>query len=109
MSFNDTKFVVLRYSQNNILKENTTYFTDGMNGIIEEMDSHKDLGIQMSSDGSFSYHIEELVKKVRKKMGWICRSFMSRDLLILRKVFISQIRPLIDYCAQVWAPMGTLT
>ena len=101
MAFNDTKFVFLRYGRNNTLKENTTYFTDGMNCIIEEMDSHKDLSVQMSSDGSFSHHIDKLVKKVRKKVGWICRSFMSRDLVFLRKILISQVRPLIDYCTQV--------
>ena len=76
-----------------------------MNFAIEEQESHKDLGVQISSDGRFSCHIDELVKKVRKKVGWLCQSFMSRDIMFLRRVCISQIRPLIDYCAQVWAPM----
>ena len=69
MSFNDTKFVVLRYGRNTAIKENTSYFTDEMKYVIEEMESHKDLGILMSSDGGFSHHIDELVKKVRKKVG----------------------------------------
>ena len=63
MSFNDTKFVVLRYGCNTSIKENTSYFTDEMNYIIEEMESHKDLGIMMSSDGSFTHHKDELVKR----------------------------------------------
>ena len=46
MAFNDTKFVVLRYGRNKDLKENTSYFTDGMNCIIEEQESHKDLGVK---------------------------------------------------------------
>ena len=29
---------------------------------------------------------------------------MSRDIDVMRKLYVSQVRPLIDYCAQVWAP-----
>ena len=39
MSFNDTKFVVLRYGKDASIKENTSYFTDGMGWIIEERDT----------------------------------------------------------------------
>ena len=34
MSFNDTKFVVLRYGRNSTIKESTHYFSDEMNLII---------------------------------------------------------------------------
>ena len=104
MSFNDTKFVVLRYGKDASIKENTSYFTDGMGWIIEEKETHKDLGILMSSSGKFSDHINEVTKKVKKKISWICRTFVSRDLEVMRRLYVTQVRPLIDYCAQVWAP-----
>ena len=62
MSFNKAKFVVLRYGKNNILKENTSYFTDSMNIIIEEQEIHKDLCVPKSSSEKFSEHIDNLVK-----------------------------------------------
>ena len=101
MLFNDSKFAVLRYGKNNHIKESTSYFT---NGIIEEKETHKDLGVLMSPIEKFSDHIDELVKKGKKKIGWICRTFVSRDIDVLRRLYNSQVRPLIDYCAQVWAP-----
>ena len=61
------------------LKYDTIYFTNDMNLPIDELDSHKDLGVLMSSDGSFRIHIENIIKKVRKKIGWICRSFYDRN------------------------------
>ena len=37
-------------------------------------------------------------------MGWIFRSFYSRKVEFMRQIFISLIRPHMDYCAQLWAP-----
>ena len=71
---------------------------------IEEYDNHKDLGVIMDSDGTFNTHINTLIKKLRKKIGWVLRSFYSRNIDFMRQIFISLIRPHMDYCAQLWAP-----
>ena len=71
---------------------------------IEEFDCHKDLGVIMDSDGTFNSHIDKLIKKVRKKIGWVLRSFYSRSIEFMRQIYISLIRPHLDYCAQLWAP-----
>ena len=89
--------------ENSELKLNTTYFTDNWDTTIGAQDHHKDLGIYMSSTGKFDYYIDELCKKVRKRIGWVCRTFYSRDLEFMRRIYISVIRPHIDYCSQVWA------
>ena len=74
MSFNDSKFIVLRYGRNNSLKEDMSYFTDNMGLIIEEKESHKDLGVLMSSSSEFGDHIDSIIKKVKKKSpGYIDR------------------------------------
>ena len=67
--------------------ENTSYFTDNMNLIIKEQETHKDLGVLMSSSRKFSDHINNLVKKVKRKIGWGCRAFVSRDILFLRRIY----------------------
>ena len=66
MSFNDSKFIVLRYGRNNSLKKDTSYFTDNM-GLIIEKETHKDLGVLMSSSSEFGDHIDSIIKKVKKK------------------------------------------
>ena len=68
MSFNDSKFIVLRYGRNNSLKEDTSYFTDNMGLIIEEKETHKDLGVLMSSSSEFGDHIDSIIQKVKIKL-----------------------------------------
>ena len=62
-----------------------------MNIPIVVNDNHRDLGVNMSLDGSFKDHIENIIKKIRKKIGWICRSFISRDIQVMRKLYISTV------------------
>ena len=90
--------------KNDTLKHDTIYFSDNMLMPIEEYDNHKDLGVIMDSDGTFNTHINLLIKKLRKKIGWVLRSFYSRNIEFMRQIFISLIRPHMDYCAQLWAP-----
>ena len=75
-----------------------------MNFTIETLESHKDLGVLMSSNGGFEAHIEKVTKKIRQKIGWIMRSFYYRDINFMRQIFISLVRPHMDYRAQLWAP-----
>ena len=78
MKFNDSKFVSLRYGKNMELKYDTKYFTSDMNLPIDELDTHKDLGILMSSDGSFKIHIENIIKKSeRKSDGYVDHSMIE--------------------------------
>ena len=58
----------------------------------------------MSYSGRFDYNIEQLCKKVYKKIGWICRTFYCRDLKFMRQMYIAVVRPHIDYCSTVWSP-----
>ena len=75
-----------------------------MKAPIDSLQSHKDLGVMMSADGTFSEHINCVIKKVKKRIGWLCRTFYSRDLQFMRQMYISVIRPHIDYCSQLWGP-----
>ena len=57
ISFNGIKFQTLRYDKNTELKQNSIYFTPGMDAVIEEKDSLGDLGVIVSSLASFHGHI----------------------------------------------------
>ena len=57
--------------KNNSLKEDTSYLTDNMVLIIEEKEIHK-YYVLISSNGEFGDHIDSIIKKVKKKIPWIC-------------------------------------
>ena len=83
MKFKEGKFVALRYEKDCDLKEDTVYFTDDMNFLIDVLESYKDLGIKMSSDPSFGVHIESTIQKIRKKIRWIYQSFYNRSVIFM--------------------------
>ena len=71
MKFIEGKFVTLRYEKDCDLKDDTVYFTDDMNFSIDVPEPYMDLAITMSSDTSFGVHIENKIKNIRKKIGFI--------------------------------------
>ena len=97
-------FVAMRYGGNNDLKEETIYFSGDFEDPIDSLHDHKDLGVTMSADGTFVLHIEGVIKKVRQRIGWVCRTFKCRSLDFMRHIYISLIRPHLDYCSQLWVP-----
>ena len=104
MSFNNNKFEVLRYGANAELKENTHYLSpDG--SIIETKTHIKDLGVIMSSSGSFSEHINRTCKKARDMCSWILRTFSSRSPVLMMTLWKSLVQPILDYCSQLWCPI----
>ena len=104
MKFNGDKFQLVRYGQNQEIKENTCYFTGDMEYIIAEVESCRDLGVTIENSAKFDLHIEQVCKKVRQKCGWVLRTFYSRDQQFLRHMFNTLIQPHIDYCSQLWTP-----
>ena len=97
-------FVLLRYGNNQNLKEDYLYFTDGMCEIIEPQENQRDLGIQMSDNGRFDFHIESMIKKAKQRIGWICRTFQYREAFFMKRMFTTFVRPHLDYCSQLWSP-----
>ena len=104
MLFNGSKFEMLRYGKDEILRKNTMYFTPDMEDVIEERDSLRDLGVIMNRSASFKDHVHLVTKKVNQKSGWILRTFKSRDQFFIKYMWKSLIQPHIDYCSQLYMP-----
>ena len=62
-----------------------------------------DLGVTISSDLSFKSHINSIVAKTRRRQGIFFRGFCSRDPELVRKAFITYIRPILEYNS-IWNP-----
>ena len=104
MQFNGTKFQVVRYGANEEIKDDTLYFTNNMEHIIDRFSSVKDLGVILAEDAKFEKHIEKVSKTVRQKIGWILRSFYTRNTHHLKHLWKTLIQCHIDYCSQLYMP-----
>ena len=105
MKFNGRKFQVMRYGRDEKLKDDTLYFTEDTGEPIERHETLRDLGVILSDDGTFSEHIDHVVKKVRQKSGWVLRTFYSRKTFFMKQIFKTLILPHIDYTSQLWCPI----
>ena len=104
MKFNGSKFQLLRYGNNEEIKNNTIYFTTNMKEVIDQLSSLRDLGVIMSDSARFDDHIEKVATTVRRKIGWVMRTFYTRRVDILKELWKSLIQCHIDYCSQLYMP-----
>ena len=67
MKFNGTKFQLMRFGNDEIIKENTIYFTENMSEVIDPFENVKDLGVIMNNKATFSDH-RKSIKKGKAKV-----------------------------------------
>ena len=99
MSFNAQKFQYICFSPDSSLSCNI--YTNSSFDIINYSRNILDLGINVSRDCSFHFHISNFVKRTKHLTGWILRTFSSRDKLTLFKALLMS---RLDYCCQLWSP-----
>ena len=103
MFFNSKKFNYMSFSSHTTSNKSNIYLNPNHN-IIPPSDNALDLGIFMSSDCSFDFHIANVSKKCTNLCGWSLRTFVTRDPKIMLSVFKSLILSRIDYGSQLWSP-----
>ena len=64
----------------------------------------KDLGIYISDDLKFSYHIDKIVSTAYSRIQCIFRTFSTNRPSFLCKMFCVYVRPLLEYNTAVWNP-----
>jgi ribonuclease P/MRP protein subunit RPP40 len=104
MSFNNMKFECLRYGIDSTLKLTTNY-TSPSGNIIDNKEHVRDLGVKMSSDGSFSEHIRTICQSAKNMCSWILRTFTDRSRDLMLTTWKSLVLPILDYCSQLWSPL----
>ena len=99
MNFNSKKCKVLHLGYSN--KE----FNYDMNGDwLESVDQEKDLGVIISSNLKVANQCLEARNKANKMLGIINRNVVYKSKEVVSKLYNSYVRPILEYCAQVWAP-----
>ena len=64
----------------------------------------KDLGVLVDDELEFDKHIRAIVNKVTRMLGIIRRGFTCLDKEIFLNLYPVLVRPLLEYCVQVWSP-----
>ena len=93
MQFNGSKFQLVRFGNNEDIKNETIYFTGDNEEIIERFDKLRDLGIIMNQKATFEDHVTHIEKKVRQKIGWINRTFYTRKTMFMKQIYKSLVMP----------------
>ena len=63
-----------------------------------------DLGIYISGDCTFNYHISSLSKKCANLSGWILITFYTRDCITMITLFKSIVQSRLNYGSQLSSP-----
>lgn len=78
-----------------------------INGIqVPDVLSVSDLGVVINHDLKFGLHIRNFVSRAHQRASLILRCFKSRDPVTLCRAFTVYVRPLVEYCSQVWSPVN---
>ena len=103
MTFNSGKFECMRYWADPTQAPDYQYLGPDSKPIKVKTDL-RDLGVQLSSDLSFSIHIENTVTAASRIAGWGLRTFCSRSRRVMLTILNSLVQPRLDYCSQLWSP-----
>lgn len=71
---------------------------------LEEVSSIKYLGVTISSDLSWGLHISTICFKARQLLGFLYRSFRPAGRGCLNRLYLTIVRPVLEYCGAVWDP-----
>ena len=80
--------------------------TINLNGIpLDRVTEFKYLGILITADLSWTAHINMICTKARMLVGMLYRQFyQDADTSTLKQLYVSNIRPHLEYACQVWDP-----
>ena len=74
------------------------------NCILKKTGQEKDLGVLTSGTLLWNDQIESCISKANQMICWITRNLISREKLLMLRVYKTLIRPHLEYCVQLWNP-----
>ena len=100
MEFNPSKCQVLHITRSrNPIRYNYT-----MHGqTLESVENARYLGVDISSDLGFSHHINRIILKCTKKLGFLKRNIKTTHSGIREAAYKTIVRPQIEYASNTWS------
>jgi hypothetical protein len=83
------------------IRQGNLTFKFGQTNIIS-VDFHKPLGIVFSSDDKWTRHIDYILSKASKQLCVLRKLKFILKLEILEKIYLTFIRPLLEYSFEIW-------
>ena len=101
LTFNLEKCKVMYLGSEN---PHTRYVFGGT--VMPVVEEEKDLGVTFNNSYDFTNHISVSIAKANRIVGWISRTIVSREPEVMVRIYKSLVRPHLEYCTQVWAPVA---
>jgi hypothetical protein len=98
ITFNPDKTDIMLFDSR---RQGNLTFKFGQTNILS-VDFHKHLGIVFSSDGKWTRHIDYILSKASKQVGVLRKLKFILKREILEKIYLTFIRPLLEYSCEVW-------
>ncbi len=103
MQFHPMKCKVLRVGKNHPAFSYQMESAGGMCS-LEEVNSEKDLGVEIDNMLSFDTQCDAMVKKANRVLCTIRRSFQHLDESVMLQLYKAMVRPHLEYAIEIWAP-----
>jgi len=73
--------------------------------VIERVDHMKDIGVIVQSNLKFTMHCTNIVKNAFYVIRTIFTTFKHHDTDFYTKMYITYVRPILEYASQAWSPL----
>ena len=74
------------------------------NSHIQPISNAKYLGITINNKLSWNTHIDITCQKANNTLNFINRNFRNTNMKIKEQLYMTHIRPILEYCSSVWDP-----
>ena len=103
LSLSDSKCVIIRFSHFSdfeILDDGFQYRI--RDSILEVVKCHRDLRVEVDRDLKYHCHVTKLVCRAAGLLNSLLHATVNRSPKFMTPLFVTHIRPILDYCSTVW-------
>lgn len=83
---------------------NSTFHYSLSNNFVNEASMYKYLGIHLTSDLTWSIHIEKVTSKASRTRGYQKRNLRDAPSATRKLVYLSFLRPQLEFASPIWSP-----
>ena len=99
--FNPEKCELLRITRKTTAVERQ-YTLHGK--VLKELKNTKYLGVHLSIDLKWNYHIDKITSRANSALGFVKRNLQVKSCTLKDRAYLSLVRPQIEYCSSIWDP-----
>ena len=104
LSFSDRKCVVMQFSRHfsgfEIVDAGFQYRI--RDSVLEIVKWHRDLRVEVDRDLKLHCHVTKLVRRTAGLSNSLLQITVNRSPKFMNPLFVTHIRPILDYCSTVW-------